>query len=441
MLTRISAALTLAPGGRTAWAVALLTLGAPTALWGALTFQSPLLADTLPVVPTVVQQYRHGSRDLSPYLVPPRGGRWEVVCPAGEDPYCVRPGRDGTGRYSSYPAGMEAFAWPVVLAAAALGADLDDDWNLFRLERVTASAAAGLCVALFFLAALRIGPPVGAWAAAALFATGSVVPSTLSQLLWQQTGTVACILAVLLVELSAAGRVGWRAGLVQAGACALMLACRPSAVTFLVPFGVWVLARDRRRGLLLPLAAGLLYLPCAVMYWSIYGTPFGPSMTFLKQTWTPAGNVAGVLFSPGRGVFVYQPWAWLALLLVAARVRRDPARPLPPGWYPFALATVACHVALVGSWGVWWGGYSWGSRLAAEAVAVIGLLAVRPISALTRTRAGLLLLTVLAAVGIVLHIQYTHGPGGFWDGVHNIDQHPEHLWDWQDPPFLFAEPK
>jgi hypothetical protein len=220
-------------------------------------------------------------------------------------------------------------------------------------------------------------------------------------------------------------------------ACALMLACRPSAVSFLVPFGVWVLVRDRRRGVVLPLAAVACYSPWAAMYWATYRTPFGPSMAFLGQTWTAAGNVLGVLFSPGRGVFVYQPWAWLVLLLLAKRVRTDPARPLPAGWYAFALAAVACHVVLVGSWGVWWGGYCWGSRLAAEVIPLLGLLAVRPVGFLIGRRWGWAVLAAVAAAGIALHAAYTYADGGVWNVERDIDRHPEYLWDWRHPPFLY----
>ena len=68
-----------------------------------------------------------------------------------------------------------------------------------------------------------------------------------------------------------------------------MLACRPSAATFLAPFGIWLLMRDRRRGLLLPLQAMLCYLPWAILYQSHYGTLFGPSMNDLNEHWQPAG--------------------------------------------------------------------------------------------------------------------------------------------------------
>jgi hypothetical protein len=440
MLTRVSDHLSRRPNGWAAVAIAA-AVAVSTATLGLTREQPVWVADTLPVVPTVVQMHRHGTRDLSAYLVPPRQGRWSMWSPEGTDPYCLRPGPDGTGRYSSYPAGMEVFAWPAVLIAGAKGWPIEQDWCQVNLERQTAAVVGGLCVGLFFLAALHVGRPAAAFVTTLLLATGSVVPSTLTQLLWQQTGVVFFILVVLLVELRSRGQPG-RSGLfVQALACSLMLVCRPSAVTFLVPFGIWVLVRDRRRGFLLPVLAGVAYLPWAAMYYTLYRTPFGPSMTFLDEhPWALLANAHAVLFCPGRGLFVYQPWTWLTFLLLSRSVRTDPDRRLPAGWYAFCVAFAACHVALVGSWAYWWGGYCWGSRLVAEVVPVAGLLAVRPVGWLLKRWWGCGVLAAVAAVGIYLHAVYLYLGAGWWDALVAVDQNPHRLWDWRNPPFLHRDP-
>lgn len=435
MLTRLRTHLSQSPSGWVAHLIALVAVAAPATALGLSSTQVIWLGDTLPVVPTVVQFHTHGNRDLSGYLSVPRAGRWAVFPPEDREPYCVRRGADGASLYSSYPAGMEVFAWPFVLAASAAGQPIDGDDCQFWIERAAATVTGGLCGGLFFLAGLHLGRPGPAFVMSVLFATGSVVFTTLTQLLWQQTGVVFWMLVILLVELRARGQPGWKGTAGQSLACALMLACRPSAVTFLIPFGVWVLARNWRRGVVLPALAGVLYLPWAVMYHRIYGSPFGPSMAFLGQTWTPAANVLGVLFSPGRGLFVYQPWIGLLPLLLKQSVRTDPDRPLPPGWYPFGLAFLACHTLLVGSWGVWWGGYCWGSRLAAEVVPVAGLLCVRPVGWLMARWWGCAVLAIVAAVGVAVHAPYVYGVGGEWNIDRDIDAHPGHLWDWRNPPF------
>jgi hypothetical protein len=155
--------------------------------------------------------------------------------------------------------------------------------------------------------------------------------------------------------------------------------------------------------------------------------------------WTPLANVGGVLVSPARGLFVYQPWMWVLPLLCLRRVRGGAGR-FPAGWYAFAFAVLACHVLMVGSWPVWWGGCCWGSRLAAEVIPVAGLLALNPIAWLLGRRWGWAVLALAGAAGVMTHLPYLYGDGGWWNSVADIDAHPERLWDWQNPPFLYRDP-
>src|SRR5205814_10314142 len=109
-LARLGDALDRNPNGRSALAAAALGVAAPVAVLQALTTDNVWTGDTIPVVPTVVQLWQHGNRDLTVYL--PGNGyfRWDVCGPGR--PYFVRevPGVAG-GVYSTYPAGMEVFAW------------------------------------------------------------------------------------------------------------------------------------------------------------------------------------------------------------------------------------------------------------------------------------------------------------------------------------------
>ena len=103
---------------------------------------------------------------------------------------------------------------------------------------------------------------------------------------------------------------------VQGFAVGTMFACRLSSGLLVAAFGLWLLGRDPRRALKFGLAAAVGLLPWMLFYLLAYGTPLGPA-----QSQMAAGGwrtdllepLAGVLFSPGRGLFVYQPWVALAL--------------------------------------------------------------------------------------------------------------------------------
>lgn len=436
VLARLNARLRQSPNDRAGIAVALLGITLPSAFLYANSTIHVWTGDTMPVVPTVVQMAQTGSRELSSFVPPSGLYRWDVCGPGR--PYFVREVPGGPGVYSTYPAGMELFAWPGVLAMQALGFDIRDDELHLRIEKGTASVLAGLSLALFFLIALHFGSPAGAFAVAWLLATGSVFSSTLGMLLWQQGGTVFWMLLALVVEFRTAGRPGWKGLLVQALACGSILACRPSAVTFLVPFGLWVLARDWKRGLLLPLLAVLCYLPWGVMYWTLYRNPFGPAMGFLQETWFPGEFLLGVLVCPGRGLFVFQP----CLLLLALRLwpaARAGESNVPRGWTPFALGMVTLHLLLIASWPVWWGGFCYGSRLIAEVVPILALFLVRPVGWLLTFREGWVPVALLGLLGFAIHVPCLYYDAWLWNALPiSADANPWRLWDVAHPPFLYG---
>src|SRR5204863_8925176 len=118
---------------------------------------------------------------------------------------------------------------------------------------------------------------------------------------------------------------------------------------------------------------------------SMYGTLLGPSSGQLagwNWSFANAGSLTAVLLSPGRGLLVYQPWIMLIALNLLPDLRGDRIAPdraaAPPGWAAYCIGALVLHLALISSWKCWWGGYCWGSRLAAEAVPLMALLCLKP---------------------------------------------------------------
>lgn len=417
----VGVALLCAPASLRAWISSLpairiagLFVLVPSFVFAMGTNPSIAVGDTQPVLPTVVQMLRCGNRDLTAW----DDGRWNRYC-IGDRPYflIVSPVRDGL--YSSYPAGMEVFAFPVTAIAAAMGCDLHDSRNLARLERVTAAAVCSISLALFFLLACHFTSVPTAYLATFFLATGSTFTTTISIALWQQSGIVFWMLVILLCE------AGCRSRWMQAAACAMMLACRPSAMTFLVPFGIFVLTRDPRRGLLLIFQSSLCYLPWAWLYLTHYGSPFGPSMNLLAASWQPAAHLWDILSSPARGLLVYQPW-----LLLLLRGFQHP-------WQRMLGASIFLQCLLIASWPMWWGGHCYGSRLLAETIPLFGLLLLKPLDRI-RQSAGVWILAALGIAGLALHLPGAYGTATAWNFQPTcVDAHPERLTDWSDPPFLY----
>lgn len=428
------------PGSGLAGRIAVFGITLPAAYLYSTTTIHVWTGDTMPLVPTVVRMATAGERELSVFVPPSGFRRWDACGP--QRPYFVRevPGRAGV--YSTYPAGMEVFVWPTVLTLHLCGINLMDDELHLHIEKWTASILTGCSLALFFLIALHLGSPSAAFTVTWLMATGSVFSSTLGMLVWQQGGIVFWMLLALAVEFRTAGRPGWKGLILQSLACGWIIACRPSAVTFLIPFGLWVLARDRVRGILLPLLALICYLPWGLMYWSIYRNPFGPAMGFLGEHWKPAEFMLGVLFSPGRGLFIFQPFLVLAIAsLIPTRSNNINAvgHNTPTGWQAFALGSIMLHLILIASWPVWWGGFCYGSRLIAEVVPLLALFTIRPVDQLLKSRTGWIPLAMIGVLGLAIHAPCMYYDAWLWNADPiSADAHPERMWDWAHPPFLYG---
>ncbi len=419
--------------GRPPWSAVFVYAVLPTALVYLFEDRTLGALDTVPVIPTAASLVIEGNWDLNEYL--PAGVTSEQL------PYCVQ--QRATGIYSSYPAGMVQFALPVVALAHLAGADLSLRPVAVRLEKWTAAWVASWSIGLFLLIALHLTDRESALVAAGLLALASAMFSTAGQALWQHGGIIFWSLMLLLTEFRHRERPS-RLGVGIAGlACASMLACRLSAVVFLVPFGVWVVLRAPRRALAMAGIAAAAYLPWALTYASIYGTPFGPSTHQMAAgNWTPnlLISLAGVLVSPARGVLVYQPWLLLGLATcipwfhrqsVSSQEARGPA-----GWAWYCATVIVLQVLLVSAWCIWWGGHCWGSRLAADVIPLAALLCVRPVAVLWRTGSGRRLVIVLGVIGFLLHFSAVHFFADSWNRAVDIDNHTGQLWSWTSPPFL-----
>ena len=328
-----------AGSGQIPWLAAVVFAVAPAWLLYLSNGQTLGAIDTRPVVPTAISLLTEGNWELGEYFVP---GRRKVSLRGsdGQVPLCFQARPNGI--YSTYPGGMVPFAVAITGLSAVCDANLDNVEVQAHLQKMTAAPVAAVAIGLFFLVALRLVPARPAWVASAILAAGSGMFSTVAMGLWQHGGIILWSLLILLVEFRRTTHPSRWDSLIQGFACAQMVACRLSSVAFLLPFGIWVFLRSPNRAVAVVASAGLAYLPWGWAYTATYGNPFGPSTGFLSGgLWTLdlAGPMAGVLFSPGRGLLTYQPWIILAFLAALPAIRsRD--RPDGPAWRPVGVGAV-----------------------------------------------------------------------------------------------------
>lgn len=336
-----------------------------------------------------------------------------------------------------YPVGPVVAALPAVAVARVVGADMLSARDDARLQLVLAGACVvGVFLALHAAAALAL-PPAAALALALLLVLGTSLASTLATAFWTHDGFVVCwsVALLLLARSELAGRpdAPLRVGALLAAA----LLFRPTALVLAAATFVYLGARSWR-----VLVRALLAFGLGVGAWAATNLMLlerAVPAYYRPMNW-PRGSVAsglaGLLLSPGRGLFVFSPFLALALLgMLLPGARR---RPL----FWLGLGSSAALVALVSRQGNWWGGWCYGPRLLVDAVPGLGmalvvtLAALPPASRARRAMAGAL--AVLGGASVAIHT----GQGLYqratydWNDAPAIDGAPERLFDWSDPQFL-----
>jgi hypothetical protein len=147
-------------------------------------------------------------------------------------------------------------------------------------------------------------------------------------------------------------------------------------------------------------------------------------------------SLMGVLFSPSRGLFIYQPWILLLLVPIFYKIEV----PKMKSWIYPAVISIVLQVLIISAWLSWWGGTCWGSRLLSETIPFFALLVVIPVEFLLSRKKGRLVLVLFLGLSGAMHFNGVFGKGSTWaqDYPDKSKTEIEMLWDWKHPPFLYG---
>jgi hypothetical protein len=403
--------------------------------------------DTRPTVMSSISLARYGTLDLTALSRDLRDHEEGLRAEIGGVP---RKGfeRRGSAIYSGYPLGMIPLAFPFAWAAQLARAQLDDSPVQYQLEKLAAASITAVACGLFFLVALRLSSLRVAATATLLLVMGSAAWTAMAVGLWQHGGVFLWSMVFFLAELIPSEAAdGRRRGTllalaIQGVAGTQLLFCRPTAALFVAFLNLWVLMRSRSRGLVLGLVnvLGLLAV-LGVNLW-LYGDFRGGSSI---RTHSGTGNwhlssdgLLGILFSPARGLFVYQPWL-IVLLPASLLSRTGPGPGVRGGRYILPIAgLVSAHAVLIGAWQDWTGGWCWGSRLLAETVPLWLLLVLPGLAWLLGRRRGRIALTGVLLLSFVIHLAATFVPPTRWHARFRPGAGEPIVWSVRNSPIAFA---
>ena len=347
------------------------------------------------------------------------------------------------GLVGAYPIATGLLALPFyalpIAVEAAVARPSAEGWIRFgwRFQKLPAAAFAALAVAVFWglCRALGFAEPLSVgltlWVALASENFG-----TAAQSLWQHGPGTLAILVAVGAQLALSRRPSAAAALVFSAASGLAVAVRPTNALILAPFAVAALWR--RPGSLLPLAAPAVLLLALVAAYNLYFFDdllggYGSYVSSFAASRLGPG-LAGVLVSPGRGLFLYYPLALVAFGLLAWR----PRTLADPTMAAAAFAVVAT-ILLVASRDVWWGGWSYGPRYLSEIEPLIALLvglSWRELGPGARRILGIACFGLLLPWSVLVQMVGVYSPSAIaWNGIpSNVDFAPDRLWDLADNP-------
>ena len=269
---------------------------------------------------------------------------------------------------------------------------------------------------------------------ACLYAFATETWTISSHALWTHGGTTLAVTASLYCLLRASEssprRVYWLLTGLFGG---LAYAIRPTNALFLLAAGASLAWGRRFKELcffsLFPLLA--VTLTSAYNVW-VFGHVLGRYTALLDgDFWA---GLTGILFSPGRGLFVYTPvflfslagdFAWLR----DRRLRHSPV-------YTAAILFAVFEVLVVSWWREWWGGHCYGPRLLTDVAPSLALLTIPALHQVRRTVAlrAVFAATLVASVSIQAVGAFCY-PNSRWDETPvAVGQDVARLWDWRDSP-------
>jgi len=365
-----------------------------------------------------------------------------ITAQGRSNPYWIVSGRGGHP-ISLYPVVLPVLVAPLYLPAVVyLHVRGWTDERLDRaariMEKLTASLLAAASVALLYLLLRRRAPPRDALLLAVAFAFGTTTWVISGQALWQHGLAELLVIGALLLV---TGPCTTPRVLAAGVLCGLIACNRPPDSILAAAIGVYGLWWARR---LAPLLVAGAVLPAGLVLaynlWAAgsigggYGLP--GNATFFQHDLLP--GIAGVLFSPTRGLFTFSPFLLLLLCCSLPSYWRPVMRDHGARGLTLALGIAATLQLLIYAKADWRAGDSWGPRWLTDLLPV--LLWMLPPAVAALRGAGRLVFVL--AIGAAIAIQAV---GAFWytgasdSAIFAVAAGPDQMkaaWDLRNTPFV-----
>ncbi len=341
---------------------------------------------------------------------------------------------------SLYPIVLPVLTAPLYVPAVAWlhvagPSDVRFDSIAKLMEKLTASLLAALSVSLLYLLLRRRTTNANALLLTAAYAFGTTTWVVSSQALWQHgIAQVLVIIALLLT-----GPFSVRRAVVLALVCGLIACNRPPDVVLAGVLGLYALSWAGRRhaALLAAVAAApmLIVLAYNIRYGGNVAGGYGVigRAQFFDHPLLP--GVAGILFSPARGLLVYSPF----FIFIVAAFRFLPRTPNERRLTLALAAGVVIQILLYAKVD-WRAGLSWGPRYMTDLLPLLFWMMIPVIEKLRGAARAAFIVMVAFSIAIEAIGAFCYYPSldiaiyTIYRGPHDMDE----AWQWRKASFVAA---
>jgi hypothetical protein len=144
-------------------------------------------------------------------------------------------------------------------------------------------------------------------------------------------------------------------------------------------------------------------------------------------------GMAGLTFSPSRGILIYSPVVVVAIAGAIATWKKPVSDAVLLARYSFAaaLAILLTYSKFI----VWWGGHGYGPRYLTDAMPLLGLPFAAGFAWLEQRRPGFSVVRAAAMVLLVYSVAIQAIGAFCWPSPWTLNQNPPYryrLWDWKE---------
>jgi len=299
------------------------------------------------------------------------------------------------------------------------------------MERLAAASLTAFSAAVLFLVLCRLVSQRWAMALTLVYGLGTSTWRFSGQALWTHVlSELALVILCWIFLRKERNDEPAPAAFILAGlTVALAVANRPQTVIFALVTAAFVWKYHRRHlaaFAVLPIVGGAAIAAYNFsVFKSLVGAYGGAFSHFSAPLLT---GVAGLLFSPNRGLLIFTP-IFIFAVWGAVQVWRTEAHP----WMRYMAVGLGLHILLYAKFDQWWAGYAFGPRYFTDVEPPLCLLLVYGLVPLCRMPALAALGAALALYGVAVQAIGVYCDDENWNRTPVLLEHsPERIWDWSD---------